>query len=249
MDVSPTAAPNRQVTQGAKGGKSRVAIDISLVLGTLLVVKYGLLGVEALWTYAGPISLLSALAVASWRLRAGGETWADVGLRRPDSWWKTVLWTLLALVLTTAAGIVLEGVVRSVLEASATQPMRSNAGRFADVPGNTVAFVYWLAVAWIIGGLAEEMLFRAFLITRFERLFSHLPLGLIVAVVLPAVLFGQQHFYYQGIGGAVATGGVALVSGVLYLLCKRNLWPLSLSHGLINSIGLTLIYTGLQPPG
>jgi membrane protease YdiL (CAAX protease family) len=246
MDASQNIAPKDRV---ARGGRGRVAIDIGLVLGTLLVVKYGLLGVEALWTYAGPISLLSALAVAGWRLRAGGETWAGIGLKRPDSWGKTILWTLLALVLTTAVGIVLEGVVRSMLEASVTQPVRNNAGRFADVPGNTVAFVYWLAVAWIIGGLAEEMLFRAFLITRLERLFSRIPLGLVFAVGLPAVLFGQQHFYYQGIGGAVATGGVALVSGILYLLCKRNLWPLSLSHGLINSIGLTLIYTGLQPPG
>jgi membrane protease YdiL (CAAX protease family) len=40
-----------------------------------------------------------------------------------------------------------------------------------------------------------------------------------------------------------------LVSGILYLLFKRNLWPLTLSHGLVNTIGLTLIYTGLQPVG
>ncbi|WP_339928688.1 type II CAAX endopeptidase family protein [uncultured Brevundimonas sp.] len=249
MDAAQTVAPKSHVAPGRKGAKGRVAIDISLVLGTLLIVKYGLLGVEAMWTYAGPISLLSALAVATWRLRGAGETWAELGLGRPDSWGRTALWTLLALGLTTVAGIVLEGVVSSVLEASANQPVRSNSGRFANVPGNTLVFVYWLAVAWIVGAMAEEMLFRAFLITRLERLLSRIPFGLMFAVVLPAILFGQQHFYYQGIGGAVATGGAALVSGVLYLLCKRNLWPLSLSHGLVNSIGLTLIYTGLQAPG
>ena len=157
--------------------------------------------------------------------------------------------SLLALVLTTVVGIILETATSAVLAETATQAVNSNAGRFADVPGNTAAFVYWLAVAWIIGGFAEEMLFRAFFITRFEMLFSRIPFGLVVAVILPAIIFGQQHYYYQGISGAFATGGVALVSGILYLLFKRNLWPLTLSHGLINTVGLTLIYTGIQPAG
>jgi membrane protease YdiL (CAAX protease family) len=157
------------------------------------------------------------------------------------------VWTLVALVLTTAAGILFEAFINVALGEAATQAEPSNSGRFADLPGNTAAFVYWLAVAWIIGGFAEEMLFRGLLITRFKTLFSSIPFGLIIAIIMPAILFGQQHYYYQGIGGAFATGGVALVSGILYLLFKRNLWPLTLSHGLVNTIGLTLIYTGLQP--
>jgi len=233
----------------ADNAMRNAAIDISLVLGTLLILKYALMSVEALWTYAGPISLLAALAVATWRLRVSDETWADFGLKRPKSWLKTIVWALLALVLTTVVGIILETATSAVLAETATQAVNSNAGRFADVPGNTAAFVYWLAVAWIIGGFAEEMLFRAFFITRFEMLFSRIPFGLVVAVILPAIIFGQQHYYYQGISGAFATGGVALVSGILYLLFKRNLWPLTLSHGLINTVGLTLIYTGIQPAG
>ena len=227
--------------------KQNAAIDIGLVLGTMLILKYALLSVEALWTYAGPISLLSALAVASWRLRQGGESWADLGLKRPKSWRKILAWTLVALVLTTAIGILFEAFISAALGDAATQDEPGTSGRFADLPGNTAAFIYWLAVAWIIGGFAEEMLFRGLLITRFETLFPSIPFGLIIAIIMPAALFGQQHYYYQGIGGAFATGGVALVSGILYLLLKRNLWPLTLSHGLANTIGLTLIYVGLQP--
>ncbi|MEQ8742657.1 CPBP family intramembrane glutamic endopeptidase [Parasphingorhabdus sp.] len=231
----------------AGNAKQNAAIDIGLVLGTMLILKYALLSVEALWTYAGPISLLSALAVASWRLRQGGESWADLGLKRPKSWRKILAWTLVALVLTTAIGILFEAFISAALGDAATQDEPGTSGRFADLPGNTAAFIYWLAVAWIIGGFAEEMLFRGLLITRFETLFSSIPFGLIIAIIMPAALFGQQHYYYQGIGGAFATGGVALVSGILYLLLKRNLWPLTLSHGFANTIGLTLIYVGLQP--
>jgi membrane protease YdiL (CAAX protease family) len=245
-DSSKTDATKKRV---ADNTTQNAAIDIGLVLGTMLILKYALLSVEALWTYAGPISLLSALAVASWRLRQGGESWADLGLKRPQSWRKILVWTLVALVLTTAAGILFEAFINVALGEAATQAEPSNSGRFADLPGNTAAFVYWLAVAWIIGGFVEEMLFRGLLITRFETLFSHVPFGLAFAIIVPAIVFGQQHYYCQGISGAIATGGVALVSGILYILFKRNLWPLTLSHGLANTVGLTLIYTGIQPAG
>lgn len=225
------------------------ALDIFLVLATLLVVKYVLLSVEVMWTYAGPISLILALGVASLRLRQSRESWADLGLKKPQSWPKALVWTLVAMALTIAAGLLLEAFVSAAINDGAMQAEPSTDGRFADVPGNPFAFVYWLAVAWIIGGFTEEMLFRGFLIKRFETLFSDIPFGLILAIILPAILFGQQHYYYQGISGAFATGGVALISGILYLLFKRNLWPLTLSHGVANSIGLTLIYTGIQPVG
>ena len=231
------------------GTKRSALIDIGLVLGAMLILKYALMRVDALWTYAGPVSLLAALAVAGWRLHERDETWSNLGLKRPQSWPKTIRLALLALVLTTVVGIILESATAAVLADSVARAENSNAGRFADVPGNTAAFIYWLAVAWIIGAFAEEMLFRAFFITRFEVLFSRIPFGLAFAVILPAILFGQQHYYYQGASGAFATGGVALASGILYLLFKRSLWPLTLSHGIINTVGLTLIYAGVQPAG
>lgn len=224
-------------------------LDISIVLATLLIAKQMLLGIDAMWTYAGPISLILALAAATWRLRQSGNSWADLGLSCSQSWRKTLVWTLAAMALTIVAGLFIEAFINVAVIDGATQAAPNNGGRFSDVPGNPVAFIYWLAVAWVIGGFAEEMLFRAFLISRFETLFSYIPYGLILAVILPAILFGQQHYYYQGISGAFATGGVALISGILYLVFKRNLWPLTLSHGLANSIGLTLIYTGIQSAG
>lgn len=67
-----------------------------------------------------------------------------------------------------------------------------------------------------------------------------------MAIVCQSVGFGQQHLYYQGWAGAVATGATALISGVFYVVLKRNLWPLILSHGLANTLGLTLIFAGVQ---
>jgi membrane protease YdiL (CAAX protease family) len=56
------------------------------------------------------------------------------------------------------------------------------------------------------------------------------------------ILFGQQQMYYQGLAGALATGTQAAISGLLYLFSRRNLWPLILSHGLANTLGMTMLY-------
>lgn len=229
-------------------GALAAALDLIFVLGTLFAVKFALLQFEALWTYAGPVSLVASFIVASWRLIRSRESWADLGLKKPASLSRMLGWSLLALIVTMAAGIAIEAAITSAGIAGGEIDARYSR-RFADLPGNTRVFVTWLAMSWIVGGFVEEMLFRGMLISRFERLLFGGPFAVGIAVVLQAAVFGQQHFYYQGWAGALATGGIALISGVFYLLLKRNLWALILSHGAANTIGLTLIYAGIQPAG
>lgn len=45
------------------------AIDLTWVLTTLLILKSVFLQFEGLWTFAGPISLIASLGVATWRLK------------------------------------------------------------------------------------------------------------------------------------------------------------------------------------
>lgn len=224
------------------------ALDLMFVLGTLFVVKWTLLQFDQLWTYAGPASLVASVVVASWRLMRNRESWADLGLRKPVSLSRLLGWSLLALIVTMAAGIAIEAAITSAgIIGAEIDPRYSR--RFAGLPGNTPMFAYWVAVSWVVGGFVEEMLFRGMLISRFERLLSGGALAVAMAVILQSVIFGQQHFYYQGWAGALATGGIAFISGIFYILLKRNLWALILSHGAANTIGLTLIYAGIQPAG
>lgn len=223
--------------------------DLVLIIGVLVILKSLLLNMNAIWSYAGPISLLAALGVATWRLRANKETWAGLGLGRPKSIMWTAIWTLVALVVTIAVGIIAQSFAVSLIGApdEATQAIDARyQGRFDNLPGNLPVYLFWLATAWIVGGFTEEILFRAALISRFERVFAKIPFAAMLAVTCQAVLFGQQHYYYQGLAGWAATGAIGLVSGVLYLAFKRNLWPLVLSHGLNNTLGLTLLYMGVQ---
>ncbi len=227
------------------------ARDLLLVLGTLYLAKTVVLCIDSLWTAAGPVSLLAGLAVVALCLKRGEERWSGIGLKRPDSIARALLWTLLIFVVTMGAGFAVEAFVSAVTSGASMPPPGVDeryANRFAHLPGNLLAYLQWLAIAWIVGGFAEELLFRGFLISRFERLFSRLPFAVVLAVLLQAVLFGHQHFYYQGFAGALATGLIALVSGAFYVLLKRNIWPLILSHGLANTLGFTLIYLGVMPP-
>ena len=124
--------------------------------------------------------------------------------------------------------------------------MGSTSNRFKNVPGNFPAYFYWLIISWVIGGFTEELLFRGFLINRFEKVLVKIPFAIAFAVIFQAIIFGQQHMYYQGWVGFVATGVIGLTSGLIYIFCKRRLLPLIISHGLANTLGMTLMYMGVQ---
>lgn len=221
------------------------AWELVIVLATLFAIKAAMLQFDALWTYAGPISLVVSTIVATAILRKNGERWTDLGLARPRRMSSLLLWSLGALIITIAAGAFIEAAISAGdFRVDVVDPRYAR--RFADLPGNASMLVQWLAISWIVGAFVEEMLFRGMLISRFERLIPSVASRSWVAVALQAILFGQQHYYYQGLTGALATGGIALVSGGIFLRSGRTLWPLILSHGVANTIGLTLIFAGVQ---
>ena len=67
-----------------------------------------------------------------------------------------------------------------------------------------------------------------------------------VAALLQAGLFGLAHAY-QGPAGMVSSGFIGLALAVIYLSTKRNLWIPIFAHGLIDTIGLTLLWAGVLP--
>ncbi|TQV72776.1 CPBP family intramembrane metalloprotease [Aliikangiella marina] len=227
--------------------QKRAATDLILVLTTLFASKYFLLQFTSLWTFAGPISLLASLGVANWRLKLNEESWRALGFAQDQSIIKLVSWTVFALIITIIIGMISGQLAESFFNSQSVNQNEFNQvmeGRFDNLPGNLPIYLFWLSIGWIIGGFTEELLFRGFLINRFESLLKQLPFAIGFAVVIQAVIFGQQHFYYQGIAGAIATGTIAIASGAIYVFCKRRLWPLILSHGIANTLGMSIIYLG-----
>jgi hypothetical protein len=68
-------------------------------------------------------------------------------------------------------------------------------------------------------------------------------------VLLQALVFALGHAY-QGVTGVVNLFVVGLILGYVYLRGGRNLWPVIVAHGLIDTLSTTLVYLGYgqQPP-
>jgi membrane protease YdiL (CAAX protease family) len=81
------------------------------------------------------------------------------------------------------------------------------------------------------------MIFRGFLFGHIEKIFGYFRWATAVAVIGQAFLFcGLVHFYNRGLVGGLTIFCVGLVLGVLYIKLGRNLWPLILAHGIIDTL-------------
>ena len=83
-------------------------------------------------------------------------------------------------------------------------------------------------VSAAVGSFAEELVFRGYLIARFERLFSSTG----VAVIITTALFASFHCYYGAIG-VISAAIMGLAYGISFCCCRR-LWPVCVAHTIHN---------------
>lgn len=126
------------------------------------------------------------------------------------------------------------------------QPDREGAlSRFGDLAGNTSLFVIWLAILWVAGP-AEELFFRGFMINALSDVFGKSWVASALAILIPALIFGAGHMYYQGVRGLFTTGLIGVTLGCLFLAYKRNVWPLMIAHAGANTLVFTLQYLDIE---
>lgn len=214
------------------GGRLGAVLDLAIVIAVLVTVKQSVLPISVV--YAGPASTFIAMIVATVLLYRRGIGWGDLGLRWPESWLKTLGLTaaVFAVFLVVAGG---GGAI-----AGQFFPDIGASGRFDFVKGNWIGYLTVMALVWTHGSFFEELLFRAFIITRGEAALGGSRAASLTAVVLAAVFFGYRHYYYQGMHGAIVTGMIGLLFGVIYIwIGRRNILPLVFAHGIANSIAQT----------
>jgi hypothetical protein len=213
---------------------SRIAglFDLLIVVAVLVTVKQSVLPYSVV--YAGPASTFSAMAVATFLLYRRGLSWADLGLKWPRSWLRTIGLAVLIFVAFIATVVVFQTIADQFFEDIGTS------GRFDFIKGNLGAYLLIMALVWTHGSFFEELLFRAFIITKSGEALGGTKAASLLAVVIAAIFFGYRHYYYQGMHGAIVTGGIGLVFGLIYLkIGRQNILPLVLVHGIANSIAQT----------
>jgi hypothetical protein len=180
---------------------------------------------------------LTTLALATWRMRAKGVSWSDLGLRKPASVKTTVVATLSIFALAIGSIIVFQVLKDQFQPGLAADTSNESAvKKFGDLKNNWLLFFSIIPAIWLESCL-EEMLDRGFLMNWIERMFSGGLLATVLAVVLQAMIFGFRHSHDLS-ERSITVGLIGLAMGVGYVVFGRNLWPLIIAHCTLNTVSM-----------
>jgi len=181
----------------------------------------------------GVIAALAIIGVAIWLRRDG---LLSLGFFPPENWSTTILWSILL-------GVAIQFVSTLILEPFADKLTKSTTDHsaFEGLRGNLLNFLLLLVTVWILVAFVEEIIFRGYMMGEIVELIGASKGALAVNVVLSSVLFGLAH-WYQGKSGALSTGIIGALLGILFIAGGFNLWLPILTHGFIDTVGLFLIY-------
>jgi membrane protease YdiL (CAAX protease family) len=211
---------------------------LDLLIVSAVFVATNLVGHSLNSAYAGTYALLTSFAACTWRLAVAHSSWRDLGLRLPSSWLRTILLAVALLVVSEVVALV---TINPLARAAHWPPL--NLSRFAGLRGNWHALLGWLTLAWTSAAIAEELVFRGFLISRLQTALRATPLHTVLVVLAQAVCFGAVHVYLGPRGVAIAIT-MGLLYGAVYVGTGRNLPALMLAHGATDSLSLIAIYAG-----
>ena len=203
-----------------------------VIITVLFMAIVNVIVYQITWVYAGPITALLTIILITTLMHRRGVCWSDLGLKRPKN-----IWIILAQALATFIGTGVVLFLSYKLVGLFFEKTDTTISRFGDMEGNLQLYLWWVTLGWIFGGFFEEMLFRGFLLSRIELMLGKGKISTIIAIFFQAAIFGIIHFYYQGAYGALTIFMAASFIGLCYVLFGRNLWPLILSHGLLDTLG------------
>lgn len=179
----------------------------------------------------------STLIIATWRMKARGVSWKDLGLRKPESFKKMALitvGTLVAIIVTIISFQIIKDQLPFVLNPDTSSATATS--KFGNLKENWTLFFTILPMI-LIESCLEELLDRGFLINWFEKVFSKTGIATILAVLLQAAIFGFRHSYDLS-ERSVTVGLIGLIMGISYVLFGRNLWPIIIAHCILNTMSM-----------
>jgi membrane protease YdiL (CAAX protease family) len=210
---------------------AEVSVFLFLIVPSMALsffaVKQGSLGfvLTAIATILRDLALVSLILFFVWR---NGESVKRIGWTFKNGWKDIALGVVLFMPLFYGASM-LENTLRAVGFTVSSTPTPS----FLVAKGMSeilLAFVLVTVVA-----LAEEIIFRGYLILRFKDVTA----STVVAVLLSAVFFSLGHGY-EGTAGVVTIGTMGAVFALVYLWRKSLVAPITM-HFLQDFIGIVLL--------
>ncbi len=217
--------------------KGAVVLQLGIVI---VLTAAGLVAgaVTSVLALSAILGMVFPLIAATFFLRREGTGWRSLGfaVAMPLSRFAGYTFAALAVIY-----VVTSFIVSPLMHALGFPPIDISI-LAAEIEGNTLNYlVFLLPVSWGSAAFGEELLIRGFVLNRFAILFGEQRMTLVI--VAQALLFTLGHAY-QGVTGMANIMVVALVMGWIYVRCGRNLWPVIVAHGIIDTIGMTALYLG-----
>lgn len=189
---------------------------------------------------SGALATVVAVAIATVFLHRRDTGWRELGCRRPQSMRIAAIWTL---GLFLADMLLIQALVFVLANALHLPAQRLEA--FDRLRGNLALYLELLVpITWGTAAFGEELIFRGFMMRRLTDALGSTRRAELGAVVGQATLFGFAHAYL-GPRGMLKAGVLGLFGGLCYRWNGRNLWPLFIAHGLVDSVGLTVLFLGM----
>ena len=183
------------------------------------------------------IGKLFLIAVGWGLIRLRGERLADIGLKKPASWLRTIV-----------LGVVMAAILFAAIYFSEKAGFRRDLSKFQAVQGNLELTVYGVCYAFIGAGLYEEFMFRGFLMQGLAMCLGASRGAWVAACIIQGALFGAAHAYQNPLGIAI-TGTLGVLLGIIVLISGRNLWLVIIGHGLYDASRFVLFYFQGPPSG
>jgi uncharacterized protein len=181
----------------------------------------------------GVIVAIITIALVIWQR---GDGMQALGFTRPESWTVTILLSLvLGILLALLSSLLVEPLTDRLTGSKHDHSM------FDGLRGNFGALLKLLLLVWILVVFLEEVIFRGFLMLELSRLLGTGMVETAVNLLFSSILFGFGH-WYQGKSGAMSTGIIGFLLGVIFIAGGYNIWLPILTHGFIDTFGLGLIY-------
>jgi membrane protease YdiL (CAAX protease family) len=200
---------------------------IPSMLLSLFVLPLGNVGfvVTAVSTIFRDLGLVALILFFLWR---NGESVDHIGWTARNVW-KEVL---------VGAGLFIPafffaGIVEQALRAAGLSSPSAPAPSFLT-PSGTFQFVL-ATILVIVVAIAEETIFRGYLILRFESI-ARSPLS---AILLSSLIFSLGHGY-EGEVGVITVGLIGVIFGVVYVWRRSLVAPVTM-HFLQDFLGIVLV--------
>jgi membrane protease YdiL (CAAX protease family) len=182
------------------------------------------------------VAPLSAVLVLVW-VQLSHTPWREIGYVRPRNW-----------VVDVVAGIVFGIVYKFALKAVVMPLLGADPinHTYHYLVGNAPAAAAEVVTLIVVGGFAEETVFRGYLFERFGKLLGQSLGAKIVTVVITTLFFASLHYFDQGSAGVEQAIFTGAAFGTIYSVTGR-IWTVMCAHAAFDLTALAMIYWNVEP--